>query len=569
MKKIFTLFFILNSLFSYAQFSNDPDYNFEIRDSIGVNEDFPICVLNPDFGMTFTTYFNFNSSGTYDYSMQVIDENGYKQLPNSGHTISHYPQTPSFSNLPYDTKIDHDNNIITAIPDLRNGTGWGVFAYKTNLYGDPLWGNSGIPLTIPSANNDGAPSIAISSNNDVIIAWESSYSKIKIQKISPSGSFIWTSPKVIEDTVNNNIWFTYPQVLSLSNNEFMLVYLKKENNGSPYIYNLYMQRFDPNGDPIWINPVLLSTRDINNDYYEKICLISDLNNGAYVAYSSERAGNPTGHYDIYLQHIDENGNLWSTDGSSPGSSGGYYNYYYPVILFESGMSGPALGMSAYEDHPLWYRNKIVLQYFDTAGNRRGNYLQYDGFEFCDMKKTSDGLIILYTTHGELKAMKMDENGNLLWSYLPVSNHHTRFGQTKLTPAFYTSSGVERVVAVWNDQRNDNGIYAQNINNNGTLGLTIDIPEINDQEFNLSVFPNPSLQNEQFISIDSKFNDLVNLKIVDLSGKVIVSRDALKLFIRKNTFSLNELSPDFKLPKGFYTAVITGSKSINTAKFIIQ
>lgn len=572
MKK--NLFFALLLLAStaFGQFSNDPAVNTIVRDSAGPEEVVPICALNPLYGTTFVSWFNQNASASYDFSMQAMDHTGFQLLPASGLTVSNYPQSSAI--FVYDTKVDHENNMVTAFQDERSGV-LDIVAYRVDELGNFNYGNAGISLKDSAASGGIAPNVGILANNDAVIAWIAAGNPkdwISFQRISPAGVSIFTTPKRIIDS-SGVASYSRPQVVPMLNDDFLILYIEQTGSGLP-ASKMFMQRFDAAGNSVWPLPVQISSKLIGFAAYPSV--VPDGNNGAFIAYSSGNPTNPS-YNDVYVQHIDENGTLWSIDGTEACTST-LTQRMSPKIRFENGMTNAMVLIK--ETDGSQGSAGVTVQSFDSIGNR---LLGPDGVavtpitaaydEPYDMRMTSDGMIILYAQglfgNQQLYATKIDLNGVQMWTpaTVTISSVTSNKSRAQLTPA-YNGPSSETVIAVWEDDRQDVGIYTQNINNDGTIGIITNISVLSFSGSAATVFPNPStdLQN---LRINSTSSVLVKINLYDVTGKLISNSDNRQIISGSNEFTFEELFGNMKLSPGIYTLKITGINiSVNT-KFVVK
>lgn len=572
MKRNLLLALLLATSTVFGQFSNDPAVNAVVRDSSGPEEVVPICALNPLFGTTYVSWFNQNASSSYDFSMQAMDEMGYQLLPSSGLTVSNYPQSSAI--FVYDTKVDHENNMVSAFQDERSGL-LDIVAYRVDALGNFNYGNAGISLTDSAASGGIAPNVGILANNDAVIAWIASGNPkdwISFQKISPAGITAYSSPKRIIDSTNVAS-YSRPQVVSMLNDDFMILYIEQTGSGLP-ASKMFMQRFNAAGNSVWSAPVQISSKLIGFAAYPSI--VPDGNNGAYIAYSSGNPTNPSFN-DVYVQHIDENGVLWSVDGTEACTST-LTQRMSPKVRFENGMTNPMVLIK--ETDGSQGSAGVTVQSFDSVGNR---LLGPDGVavtpitaaydEPYDMRKTSDGMIILYAEglfgNQQLYATKIDMNGSPLWTpaNVTLSSVASNKSRAQLTPA-YLSPTIESVIAVWEDDRQDVGIYTQNINNDGTIGIITNVSALSASGSAAIVFPNPSTD-VQSLLINSTASDLVKINLYDVTGKLISNSDNQQIISGSNEFTFEELFGNTKLSPGVYTIRISGTRISENAKFVVR
>lgn len=504
--------------------------------------------------------------------MQAMDEMGYQLLPSSGLTVSNYPQSSAI--FVYDTKVDHENNMVSAFQDERSGL-LDIVAYRVDALGNFNYGNAGISLTDSAASGGIAPNVGILANNDAVIAWIASGNPkdwISFQKISPAGITAYSSPKRIIDSTNVAS-YSRPQVVSMLNDDFMILYIEQTGSGLP-ASKMFMQRFNAAGNSVWTAPVQISSKLIGFAAYPSV--VPDGNNGAYIAYSSGNPTNPSFN-DVYIQHIDENGILWSVDGTEACTST-LTQRMSPKVRFENGMTNPMVLIK--ETDGSQGSAGVTVQSFDSVGNR---LLGPDGVavtpitaaydEPYDMRKTSDGMIILYAEglfgNQQLYATKIDMNGSPLWTpaNVTLSSVASNKSRAQLTPA-YISPTIESVIAVWEDDRQDVGIYTQNINNDGTIGIITNVSALSASGSAAIVFPNPSTD-VQSLLINSTASDLVKINLYDVTGKLISNSDNQQIISGSNEFTFEELFGNTKLSPGVYTIRISGTRISENAKFVVR
>ena len=131
----------------------------------------------------------------------------------------------------------------------------------------------------------------------------------------------------------------------------------------------------------------------------------------------------------------------------------------------------------------------------------------------------NGFITLYAegTFGneKLKAVKMDYTGTLLWNSAPVAVSSVASNKLNVSVSEFVNG---QTVAVWQDERTDDGVYAQNINTNGTIGITTAINEYNFSENNFSV----QLMNDQ-LKVTSTTKSVYQLQLFSSDGRLILDK----------------------------------------------
>lgn len=571
MKKYLLLAFPFLATIASAQFSNNPAVNAIVRDSAGIEEAVPICGLNPLFGKTFVSWFNQNGSGSYDFSMNTMDGNGNLLLSSSGFTVSNYPQNSAI--YVYDTKVDHTNAMVTAFQDERSGQ-LDVVAYRMDSAGNFMYGNAGVTLFDSAATGGIAPHVGILAANDAVIAWiaqGSPKSWISFQRLTPSGSRVWSSVHRIIDSTNT-VSYSRPQIVPMKNEDFFLLYIRQSGSFFPPVSTMFMQRYNSAGNAVWPSPVQISSKTIGFASYPSV--VPDENNGAYIAFATS---NPvvSSFNDVYVQHIDENGTLWSVDGTEACTSSTTQRMS-PTIRFENGMIHPMVLIK--ETDGAQGSAGVTVQSFDSTGNR---LLGPNGFsvtpitaaydEAYDMRSSGNGMIIIYAEGGfgnnQLFATKIDFTGAPMWTpiTLSVSTVASNKLRVQLTPVFGVA-GSEQTIAVWEDERIGRGVYTQNINVDGTLGITTNILNPFYNKTDISIYPNPSASN-QFLRIVSDETEFILISLYDATGRLLATSKNNELLDGVNQFSLSTIFPNTKIIAGIYSVSINGKNRSNRIQFV--
>jgi hypothetical protein len=169
----------------------------------------------------------------------------------------------------------------------------------------------------------------------------------------------------------------------------------------------------------------------------------------------------------------------------------------------------------------------------------------------------DGLnYVFYGMYGEnyadvrLKATCLDRTGNYMWegNHIFVSNVE----QEVIHPILSTYFNFQWVVGFTSTRNGNYDIYAQNVNQDGTLGVnTIGIPDLATADFKL--FPNPA---SKVLTITTE--DSGNIEILDLTGKVVIEQ---KTTGKETNIDLSELNP------GIYFVRVINGQSLGIKKIL--
>lgn len=519
-RTFFSILILWLPLLSYAQWTNNISLNTTVRDNIGTGEETPLSVTRTD-GKTYISFFE-SVAGSYQLKMQLLDSAGNNLWASTGILISNQPQSSAL--FRYDLKVDQNGDAIVAFQDIRTGGNLNVVVYKIDMTGNLLWGSNGISLIDPVSTEGLAPTIGITNSNNVVVGWNADASSNKwvaIQKISPAGNTLWpTTQRVIDST--NTKKFSRPTFASAGVDDVVMLYVQETGN-FPATSIMYAQRLDANGSKTWTNAAQVSSKAIPFFFFP--VAVNDGSDGFYVAYNTGNAAAPS-QTDVYVQHVDGTGAVWNTTGNiacaltntQHFTNGAKYDATNNILWVSLKVTDVNQGQSG-----------VYIQKMDAGGNSLlgANAVQllpvsavYN--DTRDFSITSDGVITIYSIGSNslaqtLAAVKNDFSGNIMWGG-PVTICSNSSGKDDLTIGLFYNN---QVVIVWNDARNDYGVYAQNITNEGLLGIITLLQEI-EKENIISSSPNPFQNNLSILKRDKSGNSLV--KIYNVLGKEVFSGD---------------------------------------------
>ena len=560
------LFFVLLLITTsaFAQWSSDPNVNLAVCDTSG-GQELPKIVSTSDGGC-YISWFD-TRSGAYRVYMQRFNAQGVKQWDPNGLLISANAQSTSL--VDWDLAVDDSNNAIVVFTDTRNGTSINPFAYKISPQGDFRWGANGVALSTSSSTFQPNPKVVKTSDGNFVFTWifSSTPRKVALQKLNAAGVKQWgTDPILLSGTGTELL--DYPSLVSADNGSIIL--LMSGYTGSflnPTNYRLYTQKFSPSGTPLWgANPdTVYALGRVSGFFVPKI--IPDRNNGAFYVWHDERSGaNSTS----YVQRFTSAGtNLFPINGTASSTlAGRLHNDAWVAYT-------PATG----ETYMCWYETNsstqsiygVYGQKFSADGTRlwadSGKALRPFGggqpsFIRCFAKDSSavvfylDGVTV---TTNLVRGFKVDRNGNMLWGGSIKDISSVVSGKGRLTGAL-TLSGNS--LLTWADKRLDaNGVYAQELNFNGQLGVITSVKEIGGEtpkEFALEQnYPNPfnPLTKLSFVIGHSS---LVSLKVYDVLGREVATlvNEAKPAGKYEVTFDATNLASGvyfYKLKAGSYSA----------------
>ena len=148
--------------------------------------------------------------------------------------------------------------------------------------------------------------------------------------------------------------------------------------------------------------------------------------------------------------------------------------------------------------------------------------------------------------------------------------NTTFSSSDISMSDYGANGMPKVAVLGgNDHtvyfnRNDTYITFSGVESaiNDALSVPLDLQE-NFNNSNILAYPNP-VNNVLTVSCDLELTDILNIKIVNILGKVVLDIDKNK-FISKghNKINVSDLDP------GTYFLTISSSENFESLSFVVQ
>lgn len=515
-----------NTSISYSQWSSNPGVNLQVCDA-GGEQALP-KIANTSDGGSFICWFD-NRNGSYAVYLQKLNSLGVKQFAADGLLVSGNPQSSSL--VDYDMISDDSNNAIIVFTDTRSGSTINPFAYKISSQGNFLWGANGVTLANDAGTFQANPKVIKTSDNNFVITWiySSSPNKIAFQKLSSGGVKQWgTDPIYLSGAGTEH--FTYPSMVSSDNGTSIVMWSGYSGTFiNPLNYKLYSQKFSSTGSVIWKDTVYSLGR-VTGFFVPKI--FTDESDGALYVWQDDR--NAVNIQSTFVQHFTAAGtNLFPVNGVEASAMSGFNKFD----------AWAAYMKSTGETYLVWKQANIAQSSYAIYGQRLsadGTRLWTDDAkqfvtfsndsyinQICFTKDTS--FIVAYnqsifgSANNFIFAFISNRNGDIGWGGTVRDVGDLVSGKSKIVGAI-DQNGMTKIA--WADNRNDfNGIYAQNVNLNGTLGNPSGIGKVGSEiptAFSLSQnYPNPfnPATNLEFGISDLEF---VTLKIYDIVGREIIT-----------------------------------------------
>ncbi|KPK36911.1 MAG: hypothetical protein AMK70_00530 [Nitrospira bacterium SG8_35_1] len=302
-----------------------------------------------------------------------------------------------------------------------------------------------------------------------------------IMIVSSLPSFAWFSdPKInshVAPIASNQIDH---QAVPDGEGGAIIVWAEKMS-GSVVEFDIYAQRIDHHGDPVWSSAVSICSAP---DYQGSPRMISDGLGGAIITWHDSRGGynDQFSNFDIYAQRISSDGqSIWQADGVEISTAPEYavFPFIAPdgfggaIIAWDDGRSGNSQDYAQRvnkDGQVMWQADGVIVA--DTPDGQSDVDVAADGF---------GGAFVVWNDYRSLQTMdtyiqRFDANGNRLWGVtgIPVAVEI----EDQFNP-HVISDGAGGAIIAWTDGRAGNGdydIYAQRLDPAGdVLWATNGIP----------------------------------------------------------------------------------------------
>ncbi|KXK06469.1 MAG: T9SS type A sorting domain-containing protein [Ignavibacteriaceae bacterium] len=574
MRKLLS-FIILFSFTGIAvsQWSSNPAINLEICNLTG-EQTLPLVAPTSDGGC-YISWFD-NRNGSYAVYLQRLSPEGIKLFAQDGLLISSNPQNSSL--VGYDLKVDANDNAILVFTDMRAGSDINPYAYKISPSGNFDWGPNGIGLTDSTNIFQANPKIAVTSDGNYVFTWMyiSTPKKIAIQKLDQSGNKVWgSSPIKLSGSPPEN--YDWPGIIASDNGSVILLWSGYSGTFlNPQNYKLYTQKFSSAGTPVWnsTQDTVYSLGQVSGFYNPLI--FPDGNNGALYCWHDDRDQNNL--MSAHVQRFNSSGQrLFPLNGTELSTQSGRNNYnpvgaVNPVsnetfVFWSPSNSGQTLAGGLYGQkidatgQRLWTDNGIEFKPMDNNTiSDMGVYLK-DTNVIVSFNESQFGSIVSL-----IKAFSTGPAGVTGWSgsiLTASSNTSEKVG--------FNSNITEQGMSIltWSDRRSSSGgIYAQNINLNGTLGGGTGIIHQTNipQDFRLfQNYPNP-FNPVTIISFNIPKSSNVKLTISDVLGRSVAI--LIDEVLSAGSYNYQFSAGKFKLSSGIYYYTLQAEDFIETKQMML-
>ncbi len=586
MKNLLTVFttalsIVLLSNYSFSQWSSNPQTNLQICD-INTSQLLQKIAATSDGGC-FISWFDART-GPYRVYIQRLNAQGVKQFAQDGLLVSANPQNGFLGD--YDLKVDAQDNALLVFSDIRNSgsdTIANPFAYKISSSGQFLWGPNGVTLTNQFTKYQVWPKIAALSDGSAAVVWwfintAEKNSWFTMQRISSSGVLQFANPIDVKDPGNKR--YQYPDVVAAENGSYIVswVYGPKDTVGSfvPDNISIFSMKYNSNGSPVWNSMATVYTNSWNHvPIYSVPKIYPDGNGGALYSYFTAESNV------LYARahRFNSSGQALFPANGVEGSTNNLFFHVDPYIAYMSQTNETYMywieADAATQDHQGVFGQAFSPTGTRLWGNNGKEFSPLDTFAIlgvsCHAKDTN--VVVTFNKADFLNAsvygFRAGRSGQFIWNapgIVPVSTV-----SSSKSGAVTAMTGNGMVMGAWMDGRNSTqfgrgGIYAQNLNYNGTLG-PVGIDQISSalpEKFTLSQnYPNP-FNGQTIIEFTIVQSGLASLEIFDMLGRRI--SNPVNEFLNHGTYNYRFTSGD--LPSGVYLYRLSSGASAVTKNLMI-
>ena len=415
-------------------------------------------------------YITWITDGNYHVYVQRMDELGIPQFGDSGYLVSDNDNASWIAVYHLNIVVDDDDNAIISTVDQRTGN-WEVYAWKISPEGSMLWGEDGLTITNSSTGNM-SPRLTILEDNSLIITCSHNDGEILFQRISSDGDLLWGDGIIKQDDTKNLV---SPQSIVDENGDIVFQWLR-QSSGWPIYSEIFIQKYDLDGEPVWMEPILIvgPTSFPMGNWSQQ--LLSAPGGGSFIAWT-ELSGNVQNA--IVESVTDEGTSLW--DGGMDLSANSSNFRMSPMLVIAEGTqemmavwreangSQSQRGLFAQRvdstGSKLWGANGVAV----VDLNSSYDYLDVSASEF------GDDMIVTYleqspNMNGGIYSHRLDSLGNPTWEddRVPITDSNTQKSDVN------SIKGSNCVFISWSD---NGSIFAHCLRDDGSLGPPDIIPPV--------------------------------------------------------------------------------------------
>ena len=343
-----------------------------------------------------------------------------------------------------------------------------VFAQRVGALGEILWPPEGVAIS-EAADDQFSPVMSPDGEGGAIIVWmdqRAGYTHLYAQRVDSTGTVLWAKDGVPVCTAVPGQQMD-ARILLCAGGDVIITW----EDGRSGNYDIYAQRLDGGGNPLWTVDGIAVCTAANDQYVPDI--VSDDAGGAIITWEDYRDGN----WDIYVQRIDADGNpLWTSNGVAACTD--QADQTEPRIA--SNMTGGAF--IAWTDHRSYGtpNTNVYVQdiNFDGFGNwyffPDGAWVATSEYNESTPQIVSDGaggaIIAWYQDvpgAAGARVQRINDGAQFLWGSsggVPLCNAYIDREGLRIAP-----DGAGGIFAAWMDYRNGSAdVYVERVGAEGNV-----------------------------------------------------------------------------------------------------
>ena len=410
-----------------------------------------------------------SDGNNYQVYLQRLNSSGEPQWDDDGMVVSNNDNASWIAVYHLNLAVDSEDNAIITTVDQRTGDTWEVYAYKIAPDGSMLWGVDGVALTASSVSNM-SPRLTVLPDNSVVVTWTHDNNSVLFQRISSTGALLWGTGILIED--DDAIAVLSPKPIVTVEGDVLIQWIR-QSGAYPWAPDseLYLQKYDLDGNPQWINPIVVvgPVQFPMGNWLQQS--VADAENGSFSGWT-EMSGNVQ---NAGVQHITEFGALSWTGGVDLSTNSSNFRIAPQLTVAEDTQELMAVWGEATGTQ---FQHGVYAQRLDNSGNRLWGSngtavvpLNSD-YVYLDLSIAGFGeeLITTYIqqldyTNNDIYAARLDANGDYVWTGETVAV--TNSGNPKSDMMIAKGPGC--LFIAWTE---DGSIYTHCLLGDGTLGAPI-------------------------------------------------------------------------------------------------
>jgi hypothetical protein len=436
----------------------------------------PEIVADPSGG-AIITWADFRSAAQWNIYAQRVDASGRRIWKTDGVGVRSQPGTPDNA---FNSRITTDGagGAIIAWQDHRSGK-WDIYAQRIDSGGRLLWTTDGVAVrALPSSAGDANyPRLVPDGRGGAIVTWYDRRSggknDIYAQRVDSGGHRVWTNDGVVVRALPGTGGDAlYPEIVPDTASGAIIAWRDYRSGGK---WDVYAQRVDSQGHARWAaDGVGLRNRASSRGDATNQRLSSDGAGGAIVAWQDYRS---QGSYDIYAQRVDSNGKpLWAAEGNAVRVEPGAGKYAINPDVSADGAGGAVVAWQDYRSGSRWeiYAQRLdagggadwasngldVSRHAGRAGDAQNPRISVDGSGAAIMawrdRRSED--------KWDIYAQGVDASGKRLWTTDGIAVRAMDGSKHDAGNLQIAGPGAGGTVATWMDNRSGDkwDVYAQKV-----------------------------------------------------------------------------------------------------------